>query len=333
MVDVYITIDTECSMGGAWNDAGLRPVPPERAILGKVGTRFYGTPLIMDITEENGLRGTFFIEVLALPVVDQQQMADAYGDIARRGHDAELHVHPVYSFYRDVLQGKLRRDQLPQHMDWIGRLPPEKQVQLLLDGSNTFRQLVGKEPVAFRAGCFGASGSTLSALLQVGILYDSSFNRAYLGEACAIESRGTNAPWKADGVWEVPVTNFETGSGSLRGLKPLDVGAVSLIEMQRVLHEAARVGLSPVVILLHSFTLFKTRDAQFRDLRPDRLVIRRFRGLCRFLRENSKNFRVVTFADQPQFSPDSLRDYIPKMGSILPLCRKLVQGINRAYWI
>ena len=333
MVDVYITIDTECSMGGAWNDAGVRPVPPERAILGKVGNSYYGTPLIMDILEENGLKGVFFIEVLATPVVDERQMADAYGQIVSRGHDAELHLHPVYSFYSDFLAGKIKRDQLPPNMDLIGRLPLEKQIELLREGNCLFRKLVGKEPVAFRAGCFGASSSTLAALQQAGIPYDSSFNRSYAGETCTIESPSTNVPWQQGGVWEVPITNFETGAFSLRNLKPLDVGAVSLLEMQSVLKQAARAALSPVVILLHSFTLFKWRGVQFHDLRPDRLVIGRFRGLCRFLRDNAKNFRVVTFADQPIFLPDAQQDYIPKMGSFVPFCRKLVQGINRAHWI
>src|SRR5438105_4947172 len=69
MVDVYLTIDTECSMGGAWDNPQLEPVAPERAILGKIGAQYYGTPLIMDILEESGLRGTFFIEVLATHVV------------------------------------------------------------------------------------------------------------------------------------------------------------------------------------------------------------------------------------------------------------------------
>ncbi len=31
---VYITIDVECSMGGAWGDNSLRPIPPRLGMMG-----------------------------------------------------------------------------------------------------------------------------------------------------------------------------------------------------------------------------------------------------------------------------------------------------------
>src|SRR5579872_3849356 len=89
MLDIFITIDTECSLGGALDDPSKLPVQPERAILGRIGSDCYGTPLLMSILERNGLRGTFFLEVLASHVTDAQQMADAYGQIIARGHDAQ----------------------------------------------------------------------------------------------------------------------------------------------------------------------------------------------------------------------------------------------------
>jgi hypothetical protein len=119
----------------------------------------------------------------------------------------------------------------------------------------------------------------------------------------------------------------------MRGLKPLDVGAVSLAEMKRVLEQAEGLGLRTIVFLMHSFTLFKKADAQFRRLRPDRLVIRRFRELCKFLSENSGRMKVVTFADQPEFSPVPHPPPAPSAGTLLPSCRKVIQGINRAPWI
>ncbi len=334
MLEVYLTIDTECSMGGAWDTPHYQPVPPERAILGKIGAKYYGTPLIMDILERYGLRGTFFIEVLAGQVVPESQLAAAYDEIARRGHDPQLHLHPVYHYYQLFCQGALSRDQLPPRMDLIGSLPLEKQVELLQEGTRLFGKYVGRAPVAFRAGCFGGSASTLSALSQLGFRYDSSFNAAYLGSTCLMDSnRITNTPWPADGVWEVPITNFETGFWKMRSFKPLDVGAVSLPEMKRVLEQAEGLGLRTIVFLMHSFTLFKKADAQFRKLRPDRLVIHRFRELCKFLSENAGHMKVVTFADQPKFSPVTDSRAMPKAGTLLPSCRKVIQGFNRAPWI
>ena len=334
MLEVYLTIDTECSMGGAWDIPGYEPVAPERAILGRIGRQYYGTPLIMDILEQHGLRGTFFIEVLATHVVPESQLADAYGDILRRGHDPQLHLHPVYHYYRLFRQGEISREQLPPTMDLIGSLPLETQLQLLEEGNQLFHRFVRRTPVAFRAGCFGGSSSTLAALTKLGFRYDSSFNASFLASSCLMDSsRPPNSPWRDGAIWEVPVTNFETGVWKMRGLKPLDIGAVSLVEMKHVLSEAERLGMSTVVFIMHSFSLFKKADVQFRRLRPDWLVIRRFRELCKFLGQNSGRFKVLTFADGPDFSPGSPQTPIPQVGTLISSCRKVVQGVNRAYWI
>ncbi len=142
----------------------------------------------------------------------------------------------------------------------------------------------------------------------------------------------TNVPWRVSGLWEVPITNFHTGAWKMRGLKPLDVGAVSFAEMKHVLLQAERMGLAAVVFLMHSFTLFKKADVQFLRLQPDHLVIRRFRRLCRFLGENSHRFKVGAFASRPEFSSTPAHLPIPDAGALLPACRKMVQGFNR-FWI
>src|SRR4029077_2033497 len=132
---------------------------------------------------------------------------------------------------------------------------------------------------------------------KVGIRFDSSFNAAYTRVACRLDSRGAiNAPWQHGSLWEIPVTNFTTGAWWLRSLKQLNINAVSLLEMKRVLEQADRIGLSSVTFIAHSFSLFKAADDQFRRLKPDRLVLRRFEGLCRFLRKHADRFRVVGFS-------------------------------------
>jgi hypothetical protein len=334
MVNVYITVDTECSLGGAWEHPEWRPVGPERAILGKIGAKSYGIPLIMDILEQNDLRGTFFAEVLARDLFEKSELAEAYAPIVQRGHDAQLHLHPVFHYYHLVAQGLLRQEELPANMDWIGALPIETQVELLKKGSAIFKEIFGSMPMAFRAGCYGASMSTLDALQKVGIPYDSSFNAAYLGESCMMDpSKPKNVPWRNGTVWEIPVTTFETGAGAMRGLKPLEVSAVSLQEMQGVLEQAERLGQGTVIVMLHSFGFLKRADVQFRKMRPDRLVIRRFEGFCNFLRRHSDRFRTLTFSQMPKPSESVDEIPLPQMGIMIPVFRKFVQAANRIYWI
>ena len=59
---VFLTIDVVCSMGGAWRDPALRPIPPSRGMMGRYGDRELGIPLIVDILTQHGLTGTFFVE-------------------------------------------------------------------------------------------------------------------------------------------------------------------------------------------------------------------------------------------------------------------------------
>src|SRR5580704_5237306 len=334
MVNVYITIDTECSLGGAWENSNCRPVGPDRAVLGQIGSKFYGVPLIMDILEENGLRATFFTEVLVNDLLADSELSAAYSPIRVRGHDVQLHLHPVFHYYHLVTQGRMRREDLTDRMDLIGGLPLSTQIELLKKGCTIFRNIFGSMPVAFRAGVYGASMMTLDALRNVGILYDSSFNAAYLSDSCLMGPREpTNMPWQSQGVWEVPVTTFETGAGSMRGLKPLEVSAVSLWELQAVLEQAESLGQETVTVMLHSFAFLKRADTQFRKMRPDRLVIRRFRKFCSFLAANRERFCVRTFSEIPELSQNTAFVPLPKMGILIPSFRKLVQAANRIYWI
>ncbi|MGC1484320.1 MAG: hypothetical protein WA789_11045 [Candidatus Acidiferrum sp.] len=333
MVQVFFTVDTECSLGGAWENPERKPVRPERAILGKIGSEYYGTPRIMDIMESHDLRGTFFVEVFAGLNGRKDELAGTYEQIARRGHDAELHLHPIQYYYRQREDGVLDAAQLPAAKDMIGALPLPKQVELLQRGILLFREMVGKTPVAFRAGNFGASTTTLDALQEVGIGLDSSFNAAYAGTACTIDSGGAvNRAWQHGTVWEVPITTFETGAWGLRSWKQMNINAVSLWEMKRVLEQAERIGLTAVTFIAHSFSLFKVADIQFEEMRPDWLVLRRLEGLCRFLKQHKDRFRVTTFSDVESSTLQGRESGFPKMGMLVPAARKLVQALNRLHW-
>lgn len=334
MVRVFFTVDTECSLGGGWENPSQKPVRPERAILGKIGSEYYGIPRIMDILEKYGLRGTFFVEVFAGLNGLQEELARACEQIVKRGHDAQLHLHPIQYYYWQREVGALAPAQLPAAKDMIGALEVQKQVELLRKGIALFRETVGKTPLAFRAGNFGASTTTLDALEQVGIRFDSSFNAAYVGTACTMNSDGAiNGAWQYGTVWELPITTFETGAWGLRGWKQLSINAVSLWEMKDVLGQAERNGLSAVTFLAHSFSLFKSAGLQFERMRPDWLVLRRLEGLCRFLKEHRDRFEVTTFAEVEPSTLQGTESGYPRMGIFVPAVRRLVQAVNRVHWI
>ena len=334
MVDVYLTIDTECSMGGAWDTPGRRPVGPERAILGCDGAHRYGTPLIMDILEAAGLRGVFFAEMFAGPVVGEEALAAAYQGILARGHDVQMHLHPVFHYFAALRQGRIVAQELPARLDDMAAFPLGTQIELIEKGIEIFQRLLGRRPVAFRAGNYAASDTTLGALEKSGIRYDSSYNAAYRGRSCLISGApGANSPWAAGSLWEIPVTVFETGARPLVGLKPLEVSAVSFLEVKSVLEQAERLGMGTVTMILHSFSLFKPADVQYSRLRQDRLVTSRLRRLCRFLGEHRDRFCVRTLSELPKPRRDPATVRMPTMGTLVPAVRRVLQALNRPYWV
>ena len=324
---VYITIDTETSMGGAWRNPALGPVRLERTVFGECQSGSYGIPLIMDILEEHGFRGTFFTEVLCAPLVGNDALRRVFRTIRERSHDAQLHLHPVYRFFHDFQNGGPRRE-----VDLMWKLPAAEQRQLVAEGIALFRDLAGVSPRAYRAGCYGASEVTLSALRANGIEIDSSYNLSYLGITCGFENQPPlNAPVVIEGVHEFPVTVFRV-PGTSR-CKPLEISAVSVGEILASIEALRDRGCRDVVLVLHSFSLLKNTSRRYEGSSPDHIVIRRMRKLCAALKERQEEIEVAVLGELnlPACPVDSPQ-FIPSVGCIRPILRKVVQGVNRLPW-
>jgi hypothetical protein len=323
---VYFTVDTETSMGGAWDNAGP-PLPLARTIYGENGSGNYGVPLIMDILEQYGFAATFFVEVFCSYHLGLEEVAKVFQCIEKRGHDVQLHLHPVHRFYWEFLQGGPRREK-----DLMFQFSPEEQRQLIQDGVRLFRELSGRAPRAYRAGCYGASEVTLAALRDNGVLIDSSYNLAFLDYTCGFQYRPLNAPRMFEGVAEFPVTNFNSGLNA--SYKPLEISAVSVSEILTTILSLQATGCKDVVLVFHSFSFLKNRDTRFEKCRPDRIVIHRFRKLCQELSRMRDQIEVCVLgevdfsrvlASQPQA--------IPSVGWLRPAMRKAVQGLDYIPWI
>lgn len=326
-VRVYITVDTETSMGGAWKNREYAPLPLDRPVLGKCGDRFLGIPLIMDILESFGFRATFFTEVFCAYAVGDKPLAGVFDLILKRGHDPQLHLHPTYRFYRDYLSGQPRRGT-----DLMFQLPEEEQRQLIGEGIELFRRLTGKKPRAYRAGCYGASESTLRALRANDVEMDSSYNLSYLGQTCGFEAASINGPVVLEDIQEFPVTVFQVSG--LKGYKPLEISAVSVAEMITSIRLLQDQGCRDVVLVLHSFSLMKNCGLRFDSCQPDNIVIRRLRRLCAALAQRQDQIEVRVLGEAPP-APEaqSAVQYIPTLGWLQPSFRKLVQGVNRLSWV
>jgi hypothetical protein len=289
-INVFLTIDTEHSIGGAFADPALKPVGNAKRIFGRIDGKEYGIPLQMEIAERFGLKLVFFVEVFNRHFFGADETRRVVESILRRGHDVQLHLHPNY------LNFILARPQDLTFSDLCADYPLARQTEMLAEAKEMLIDCGAPAPTAFRAGCFGADEATLKALAGNGFLLDSSYNQAFLGGPCRLPDWGLNDLAERDGFFELPVTNFieQTGLRPRRPM-PLDINGVSFEEMRRVL-DAARDGAGPrnVTVILHSFSFLKAYDVQYRRARPRREVIRRFEKLCRFLGENAGDFSVRT---------------------------------------
>jgi hypothetical protein len=94
-IEVCITIDTEFSIGGNFEDPALAPVA-EPIVLGSVGGREQGLGFLLDSLGEFGIRATFFVETLQTAYFGDEPMGGIARRIAAAGHDVQLHLHPCW---------------------------------------------------------------------------------------------------------------------------------------------------------------------------------------------------------------------------------------------
>lgn len=338
MMNVYFTVDTESSIGGAWQHPERRPVKADHHIFCRINGRDHGIGLIIDILRQQGFRATYFVETLMTLVNGEEDTKAVFDYLLEHNQDVQLHIHPVYRFYAEVLKAHIAGE--PHSMpsattDFIGAYEEQRQMELLDQAIMLFRRFAGRNPSAFRAGCFAASRETLRCLRKAGLLLDASFNPCYPAWSFAGQKLDPNRVCKIEGIWEIPVTVARTPLPEGNGLKQADPCALSLGELRTMLEAGVASGQRHFVIVFHSFSAVKPKDGTYGEMRPDRIVIRRLERLMDYLRRHSDLYRVCTFGELSEeiTSVEDMPGSIAKLGFLPAALRKSVQGLNRYYWL
>jgi len=329
---VYLTVDVECSMGGAWQNPSLAPVSPERAIWGRYGEKEYGIPLMIAYLSRHGLGGTFFVEAFLEEQGFPGEGKKICDYILKHGHDVQLHIHPCHPFYPLYKQGK----PYPP-TDQMADLAPEQQREILQQGSDRIFAWTGKRPAAFRAGNMGASEETLRQLAAVGIPIDSSYSFPFAGGQCCFSDRDAynGSRWYGD-VLEMAFSGFyQQGIPGLGKTKVLDPMGISFEECRTGIRQIRDAG-ADAVLILHSFSLFKVKNKQYEGGKLNRIVERRVARLCQWLGERETGIATRTFSELAAAMKDGRYQAKAVKPTTLPACgaiiRKLVQGYNTFYW-
>jgi hypothetical protein len=223
--------------------------------------------------------------------------------------------------------------------DYIADLPPERQREMLIEGAERILRWTGKSPIAFRAGNMGASEQTLSIMPDAGLWIDSSYSFPFLGAQCRFQDKGAynGAKWYGD-VLEVALSGFfqKPIPKILPPSQHVDLMGGAFAECRDAVRMICDAG-ADAVLILHSFSLFKVKDVQYRNGRPNRVVMRRFQQFCRWVAENRERYPARTFSELGRMVEED--GYQPKAVKpcrlnkpLRALTRKVVQGLNNFYW-
>jgi hypothetical protein len=291
---VYITVDVECAEERG-RGPGATPVQGwDVRVWGRFANqhRELGIRLIMDELEEHGHRGTFFVEALGSRYFGLDGLRDTCTTLRARGHDVQLHTHPV-----QIHADWRTRGEEPAPDD-IGAYGRAEQARLLRDGLGRLAEcgVPRDELVAFRAGNYGANNDTWLAMKEAGLCLSSNYNPCYFDKNCKMRAPGAAAGLfeATSGVWELPISNMRERGGAHRHTQ---ITAISSAEMRDYLTQAHALGLGEVTIVTHSFELYHVDSIADRRGRVNRVNHGRMRALARFLADNRDRFEVDTCGD------------------------------------
>lgn len=331
---IYLTFDVECSMGGAWQDPALKPIPPRLGMMGEYGNQRLGVPLICDILDRSNLKATFFLEPFNEDLGYPGETEPVAQFLVDKGQDVQLHVHPNHVSYGLNKAGKPH-----QRTDQMADLSPKDQKEIIANGADLLESWTGTRPIAFRAGNMGASEETLLALLETGLWIDSSYTFPYVGGQCRFTEteRYNGSKWYGD-VLEIALSAYrQPDIPGLHPAKPVDLMGSSFEECRDAVQMICDAG-GDAVVILHSFSLFKVLDKQYSGGKLNRVVTRRFEKFCQWLDDNRTAYPPRTFSELGHMVKEE--GYQP--GRVEPctinrpvraIVRKAVQGLNNFYWL
>ncbi len=281
MTRVFLTIDTELM----WRHhvAGLDMDTIVQRSLEPAGV---GVAWQLDQLRRYDLKATFFVDPMPCLIYGTDWMKRCVGAILDGGQEVQLHLHPNWA------GAKIGDGGAAHALFELTEYSYDEQVELLAGASDMLTAAGVPEPVAFRAGSYGASDDTLAALAELGFLYESSHNGAEHPWPSAISLPVRQiAPILHRGIVEVPVTVIEDQRGHLRHFQ---ICALSAAEMRDALDHAARAGHAAVTIVGHSFEL-----ANRAGTRPNAVHVRRFETLCSMLAARRGVLMTTHFAERP----------------------------------
>ena len=184
-----VSIDTEAPAG---NDA------VNNMIYCKTDSGEYGINHIMDMLDSYDIKGLFFVDIAEAWHYGEEKIKKVLFDIDNRNHDIGVHIHP------DHMTDPDRR--------FLWQYSFDEQYEIIKKCTEFYESVLGRKPLSFRAGRYGADNNTIKILSMLGYKYDMSM---YYGmkKRCKIDGEFetiNNVKLLPGGVYEIPVTVFKS---------------------------------------------------------------------------------------------------------------------------
>jgi hypothetical protein len=291
--EVCITVDTEFSIGGAFdNPLVYAPVGPQR-VLCEIEGKEEGLGFLLDTFADYGISATFFVEALNHCYFGDAPMQAIAQRILTASQDVQLHLHPCWTTFRNP-QWQTEVGRTKPSDSWLG-LPASKTYELIQLGLQTFARWQLPRPVAFRTGNLQPTTAVYQAMAQLRIPLSSHVAPPIHRSSDPAFHLTGGRHWLY-GVLELPVLTYsELQIGPWQRQHSFTVVATSISEIDNLLWTARQKRISPVVIVAHPFDFIKASDRQCTRLRRNRVNQDRLRHLCRFLRRHPHDFVSVSF--------------------------------------
>ncbi len=274
---VIITIDTEVGERGRDITGAF-----EKLVLGEINGTYWGVPKIVEMFNNFGFKGEFFVDVYEKTVFGEDKYIQLCKNLHKQGHGVQLHTHPSYAY--DPKRINMHQYSL------------KEQIKIISDGIGLINDWIGEKPIAHRAGNYGADDNTLVALAANNIKIDSSF---FLGHKnCKINLNIWNKPTFYKGVLEIPITVFRQ-SRRIFGIPifflhrwvKLDINWIKKRELmeKQILELTQRF---PYVILFLHSSSFVNRQPLFK---PNLTELKAFQDILTFIKNHK--IEVTTFKE------------------------------------
>lgn len=326
-IEVCITVDTEFSIGGNFDNPEMAPIS-EPIVLGSVGGKEHGLGFLLDSLAEFGLPATFFVEALQTAYFGDEPMGSIARRIAGAGHDVQLHLHPCWLHYKTAARGS----NAEPDDSCAGRTDVELD-QFFQSGLSAFSRWGLPRPAAVRPGNFQVDANFHRAAARCGLRLSSSI-AVPIYRPTDERLLLVGGKHRVGTILELPVLCYTYRIGGHDRLRPLSITACSAAEILFVLQRAREQWLSPIIILTHPHEYIKRTDFRYTKLRRNRVNQARLRELLKFLKQNQGDFVTVPISAISDDEPHAVGLDRPTIAVPFghSMARMLENGVNDWIW-